>query len=377
MTCRLARDPARRCRPFLEWPALDRALWEAAHQPGDPIDPGGLYADAARPSTRKRQSGYGRWLQWLDQGGALDPRQAPAARITPARVAAYVAALSAWNSSQTVLNRLQELYEAARVMEADRDWSWIRRIAARIRARHVPARPKAPRIVATDELFDLGRHLMAEAGQAGSARQQALQYRDGLLIAFLAARPLRRRNLTALRIGQSLRRQGPDWWIDIPGSETKTGAPLRMPVPDAITQAIDHYLAVHRPVLASRHGRWWRAAEDALWLSAHGSPMTEIALYDRVVRITQAALGRPLSPHLFRDSAATSVAIDDPDHVHIATPLLGHRSLATTERHYNQARGRQAVLRWQDHVRALRRQSSSGNAAANPIPTALHDGDKP
>ncbi|MGE3298556.1 MAG: tyrosine-type recombinase/integrase [Porticoccaceae bacterium] len=204
-----------------------------------------------------------------------------------------------------------------------------------------------------------------DAGQAGSGRQRALRYRDGLLIAFLAARPLRRRNLAALRLGHSLRRHGPDWWIDIPAGETKTGAPIRMPVPPAITAAIDCYLAEHRPVLAGGRGRWWRAAGDALWLSVQGSPMTEMALYDRVVRITRAALGRPLNPHLFRDCAATAIATDDPDHVRIAAPLLGHSTLATTERHYNQARGRQAALRWQAHMLMLRQQPPSGGAAAS------------
>jgi len=355
-----------------EWPAPDRALWDAALRPGDPIDPGGRYAGAARSSIRKWVSGYGRFLQWLDWQGALDAAP-PGSRITRPRVGAYVQALSVCNSTQTVLSRLQELCAVARVMDPEADWSWIRRIAARVRARHVPARPKAPRLVDTADLFTLGLRRMAEADRAGSTRQQALHYRDGLLMAFLAARPLRRRNLAGLRIGHSLRQQGPDWWIDIPGEETKTGAPMRMPVPAVLTAAIDHYLAVHRPRLAARHGRWWRDPGDALWLSAHGSPLTEIALYDRIIRVTTAGLGRPINPHLFRDCAATTVAIKDPAHVRLAAPLLGHRNPATTERHYNQAHTRQAAAHWQAHMIALRQQIAPDDAADNAVsPSTIH-----
>ncbi len=60
MTRRLARDPARRCMPLAEWPAPDRLLWAAAVQPGDPIEPGGVYAGAAAHANRKRISGHSR-----------------------------------------------------------------------------------------------------------------------------------------------------------------------------------------------------------------------------------------------------------------------------------------------------------------------------
>jgi integrase len=38
----------------------------------------------------------------------------------------------------------------------------------------------------------------------------------------------------------------------------------------------------------------------------------------------------PPSAHLFRDTAATAIAIDRPEQARLAVPLLGHRSLATT-----------------------------------------------
>ena len=46
------------------------------------------------------------------------------------------------------------------------------------------------------------------AGMRAGPGHPALLFRDGLLIALLAMRPLGRRNMLAIRIGQSLRREG-------------------------------------------------------------------------------------------------------------------------------------------------------------------------
>ena len=82
--------------------------------------------------------------------------------------------------------------------------------------------------------------------------------------------------------------------------------------------------------------------------------MTDNAIYIRIVVRTRAGLGRAINPHLFRDCATTSVAIDDPKHVGIASRLLGHRTHATTERYYNQARTIEASRLMQKSLLARR-----------------------
>ena len=82
--------------------------------------------------------------------------------------------------------------------------------------------------------------------------------------------------------------------------------------------------------------------------------MTSGSIYTRVVINTRAALGSSINPHLFRDCAATSVAIDDPVHVGIASQLLGHRGCSATERYYNQARGLEARRQFQAFLISLR-----------------------
>ena len=95
-----------------------------------------------------------------------------------ARVRDYVVDLKKNNASQTVLARLQELQEAAAVMDSGRDWSWINRIAFRIRAQHKPARPKRSRLVNAGQLLDLGLDLLAQAENENTVRRRAIAYRD-------------------------------------------------------------------------------------------------------------------------------------------------------------------------------------------------------
>jgi integrase len=114
------------------------------------------------------------------------------------------------------------------------------------------------------------------------------------------------------------------------------------------------YLTDHRSGIAALRGSRAGTTSDGLWLSMYGPPMTDNAIYDRIVARTREGLGQPINPHLFRDCAATSVAIDDPAHVGIASRLLGHRTGSTTERYYNQARGVEASRLMQDYLLALR-----------------------
>ncbi len=73
--------------------------------------------------------------------------------------------------------------------------------------------------------------------------------------------------------------------------------------------------------------------------------------------LTQALFGHVINLHLFRDSAATSTAIEDPEHVHIVRSILGHSTLRSGERHYIHARMLEASRRYQERILELRRRS--------------------
>jgi integrase len=353
MSPKLQRDE-RRCRPINQWPQLDRQCWQAVLQAGDLLEQGGCRAEHSRYSNRAMEKGYGRWLAWLDSRGLLDDRVAPADRITPDRVKAYAEHLEGENASGTVIARLIELKVTAAIMDPGRDWSWIYRGASAIRARHKPARPKRHRLVPIAELFGLGLDLMAGAETEATPLRRFKIYRDGLMIALLASRPLRLRNLTGLILGRTLVRRGEVWWIQIPAAETKTRAPIELPWPEMLVPHLEIYLAHYRAGIAALRHSGAGTASDALWLSMYGPAMTDNGIYDLIVARTSEGLGQPVNPHLFRDCAATSVAIEDPVHVGIASRLLGHRTGSTTERYYNQARSVEASRFMQKSLMARR-----------------------
>lgn len=136
MTGPADREP-RLCLPVRHWPPMDQALWRAAQEDllaGEE----GSRGDHKPISNRKVEKGYGRWLSWLAQTGQLDPDLPPGERITRDRAKAYIRDLARVNGRSTLLNRLQELHDAACAMAPGADWLWIRRMAAWVRRRREP-----------------------------------------------------------------------------------------------------------------------------------------------------------------------------------------------------------------------------------------------
>jgi integrase/recombinase XerD len=336
------KGPERACLLVSAWPEQDRNLWKAACAPVDPLNEDvGVRSGHSTASNRKAEKGYGRWLTFLvgaDSGSLNEP---PQKRITADRVRAYVDSLIGLkNSSATILARLQELGEVAKVMGPSGNWHFISAIASKIRAHHKPAQDKA-NLRLSDELLDIGLRLIDQATKK-KGLSAAMLHRDGLMIALLALVPLRRRNIAGLRLGQNLIDVRHAWLITLNERETKTHAALEIMWPGELVNPLATYLRVHRPLLASLRGRWAQSVDNALWVSSDGSPMTEMAIYDRIRYHTKKAFGAAVNPHLFRDAAATTLAIEDPEHVRVAAPLLGHRTFITTEKYYQQAKSQQA-----------------------------------
>ena len=346
--------PGRRCLAVEDWPTPDRVAWASAIHAGDLLEPGGPAAHWSAASHRKTSSGYGRYLAWLQARGLLDFCCPPADRVTKELVAAYVDHLLAVNRGYTVLCRVQELYDAMRVMAPDRDWAWLRRIGSAIRSRTRPAKSKEGRVQAPDRLANLGMELMAwaEAATDQTPLQRAVLFRDGLMIALLAYRPIRISDFAAMAIGRQLVQQGCRYWLKV--EETKTRRLLEVAIPAAIQPGLERYLQHHRVVLLTGANRRPAPKTDALWVSETATPMAVISIHNRFRRHTRAAFGVAVSPHLFRDSAATAIATDGPAHVRAIMPVLGHSRLATSETHYNHARSLDASRSYIDVLAGLK-----------------------
>ena len=344
--------PERACLKLPFWPENDRLRWEASLEPADYFDDTkGARANHSQKSNEKAANGYGRFLTFLHHDDNQALKLPPEDRITSLCVKAYVSHLQKiGNSTATILSRLQELLEVAKVMDPIRDWSFINDRAARIRAVHKPVRNKKD-IKLSDELLTLGLKLMTQA-DAHEALEAAICFRDGLIIAFLALIPVRRRNLADLILGENLIAINDSWLITYDETETKTHDPHEALLPAILNEPLQTYLSTHRPYLLTREGRWTSDPKNALWISKDGSAMTQMALYDRVRARTKDEFGKAMSIHAFRYAAPTTLAIADPEHVRIAAPLLGHRTFSTTETYYQQA---QTLEAHREYVKILAR----------------------
>jgi site-specific recombinase XerD len=249
---------------------------------------------------------------------------------------------------------MEELRAAARVLDPDRNWDWLKGPAARLRSASTPKLDKRERLVSAADLYRLGLALMDGAARREKPGLRLVSYRDGLLIAFLAMQPLRLRNLAGLVICKTVRKSGGGWMVVIPGDETKTHAPIEVAWPESLVGALEHYLAVVRPALAARRRTSPIEAGDHVWISAEGRPLSEKRIHHAIELRTGQAFGKAINPHLVRDIAATTLAIESPVHVRAAAPLLGHASLSTTERYYQQATGLRAQRALSDVIARVR-----------------------
>lgn len=346
-------DPRRRCLKADEWPKTDRAAWEKALRKDHVLDDPGPASHWSPATIHKNRRGYGRWLTFcLD----IDPAVAnpsPADRVTRDTVRSYLALLEEQClAPYTVVARIDELRSVIAAMAPTRDWQWLMDLVKRLRHRVRSVKNKRALLVPAKDLYDLGVRLMETADQARGRNPapQAIQYRDGLMIAFLAARPLRASNLAAIRIGENLLRQGSGWALLFEAHDMKNRCPLEAAFPRELVPFLETYLDRWRPDLLQNH------ETDRLWITHRGRPMGYKEIYSRVTSVTKRELGHPVNPHLFRDCAATSIALEDPEHVMITISILGHSSLSTAEKYYNQARSIEAGRAYQDVVMALRRE---------------------
>jgi integrase/recombinase XerD len=347
-----------RILPLAAWPVVDQAAWQAALQPGDVLDPGGL-ATSWRPVTRANVvKGYGAWLNWLQETGRLDPSVAPATRVTREQVALYLADLQG-KAGYTVASRLHELGSAMQAMAPLMDWRWLLRASGRIRGQAVSAKDKRSRLRSPEELMELGIQLMTEAAlaTAWSPVEQAIGYRDGLMIALLAYRPVRLKNLASIVPGQHLVQRGEEWWLQFPAEETKTRQVIDGPFPANLAPWLEAYLAVFRPVLVAGGEKRGRPPTAALLVSKDGRALSPITITDTIKQRTAAVFGVSVCPHLFRDCAATGIAVSAPDQVKMIPALLAHRTTTTAERHYIQAGSLEAGRRHAQTIQMYRRQA--------------------
>jgi integrase len=358
--------------PFSAWPKTDQALWQAAQEKGGIFERDGAAAHWAEATAIQVAKGYGKWLWALQRFGSLDAEIAPAARLTEDLLRHYVAQLQAQGlSSVSITSRITDLMEALRVMDPNADLTLLRGLVSTLQQRAQPSRKKAHRIKPPGEIWEACAEEMARitADPAPLSFEAASRYRDAFALGFLVWSPIRRRNLAALNLGDTLRLEAGRWRVAFGAEATKDKSPLvfALPEDDAYQQALEHYLMRIRPRLLRRPA----IAHDTLshqrgplWISTRGKAMTAHALYYAVTRSSERLLGAPLNPHLLRDCAASAITTARPDHVLAASRILGHNQLSTTLTHYEQASMLEAGARLQEVLEEIQARQTGNRVLA-------------
>jgi integrase len=343
MTTRRRNPPTQKALALADWSRADRETWQAAQETAGVLDDCGTASHLSALTRHDLTRRYAYFLSFLAHQGTLDLQGPAAATVTEENILHYLRYLEPCVSSVTLARSLYKIARVARCLAPKRDWRWLRRVVRRLDLRARP-RDKRNDVVPIKELFRLGLQLMDQAESATGAMtlSRALQYRDGLIIALLAADPLRLANITGLEIGRTLIKDGTTWSFNIPAEETKGGSLHLAILPDWSSPCIDRYVEHYRIFL--------RTAESAnrLWLSQLGPPLAYSSLYRLVCKRTFDAFGKRINPHLFRSCLATSTAVDHGAQIGLAMTVLGHTSSKVFDRYYNQSKMIDRVKAYQE-----------------------------
>jgi site-specific recombinase XerD len=320
--------------PFELWPDTDRNAWHAACESGARLKRGGA-AGHLRPVSREvHERHYGDFLGFLDRNGLLR-RDAPVvANLTPENVEAYLADAKARKSSTTVHASICCLRRAARYMNSGLELDWLNEIAKDLAVVAHP-RSKFDRLVLPERLIEAGLALIQEAenSRAMTKLAQAIQVRNGLMVAMLGFHPIRRKNFAALEIGRSLVKIWGRWWIVLSAAETKEKRADERRINQLLLPFIDRYLDQYRAVLIRPD-----SPSSALWLSSqHGGRITDKQVGKLIRATTLSTVGVKVSPHLFRTSAASAAAAYGGENPYLGSAVLHHTDPRVTEEHYNRA----------------------------------------
>jgi hypothetical protein len=217
--------------PFEHWPAAEQAVWLALFREAGLGEIDGAASHLAPTTQELHVHAWGRWLYWLRERGEL-ASSLSWPLLTPERGRAFLGSL-AHLAPNTQAMIAQTLEQCALWMAPEQDWRWLKPVRARIRREQHRRRDKRPRLVETQALVDLGFALMEDAQARADAApiRHLTRYRDGLIIALLAACPVRLGNLTSIRLDQNLCHDGDRYRLRFDAAQVKNRRALDMPVP--------------------------------------------------------------------------------------------------------------------------------------------------
>jgi integrase len=324
--------PLVRALPIHLWPGTDRAAWEEACRPNVRLKRGGAASHLNPVTQRDLAKRYGYFLDFLSRSGRLDMNAAAGAQVMPDNVEAYVAELKARVASVTVYGSIRKLRRIVQLIAPGRDIGWLIAIERELFSEMRP-RSKWDRVIYTEVLEEAGLTLIAEAEMSKRPKlTRARMFRNGLMIALLAHCSIRVKNFAALEIGRSFVNVDRTWWIVLTAAETKEKREDERPVPEELTDSIERYLEIYRPILARG-----KAGGNALWMAWDGKPMSCASVAETITETTRMTVGVKVNPHLFRTAGVTTLATRAGNKPHAGSALLHHRPGPVTQENYNRS----------------------------------------
>ena len=329
-----------RALPPCNWPAAEREIWTQACVAARRLQPGGA---AARMKSSTRASlvrAYGYLLEFCHRNGLLDQDAEAGAHVSPEIIDAFISELHERVGSVTRASYIGKIRRIAQILPPGRDLAWLGEIEADLRYSARP-RPKYHRIMSSERLLLLGLELIrrGETSKQLTDLGRARLVRDGVMIALLALCPIRLRNLAELQVGRQLRRVGDVWWVILEANETKTGRPDERPVPEIVAESIERWLGHWRSV--------FHPSDDSFWPSIKGGALAYTYVGHIITETTRKEFGVAVNPHLFRDCAVYTVAINAGHRMGIASGLLHHANQRSVDKYYNKGAALDAVRRYQ------------------------------
>jgi integrase/recombinase XerD len=314
------------------WPIQDQAMWASLFEAGSPLDEQGALSHLRPTGANALKHAYRQWIHWLQSTdpAALDSK--PEDRVTMTR-------LRQWCEGTAELRPMSRLFYVNGTLEVlfafapNADWSAQKSLLKQLKrlAGHGDKSRKAGRVLASSVLFNAGiRHAEAHAKAEPTRLEAAMQFQMGTIVAMLAVMPLRCTTFRRLELGTSVHVDGSSVEITVPGDMMKTGHPWDATVPDAVLPQLLRYLQEFRPWLMQRLGK----RHNFLWVTRKGDPFNSGYFGVRVALATTEATGVRVSPHLFRDAAATTLARMSPQSARLIKPVLAHSCTDTAEDHY-------------------------------------------
>ena len=179
-------------------------------------------------------------------------------------------------------------------------------------------------------------------------RRSALMVELALAVAIELIIPLRMENLSGLRIDRHL------WWSDRGGivlipilaEETKNGCAIEAQLPATVVKLLNLYLKIYRPRLAGPDSSW-------LFPGEKGKRRQSGGFGAQLGKFIHDQTGLRMTPHQFRHLAAKLYLDAHPGDYETVRRLLGHKSVATTMRFYQELDTMMATRRYAEIITEL------------------------